>query len=64
MLARQVLYSLSHSSSPLALVILEIGLVFAQANLDPNPILHFPVAGMTGMCPHAQLFFCFLNFHS
>jgi hypothetical protein len=37
MLAKQVLYCLSHTSSPFALVILEMGSLelFAQAGLEP-----------------------------
>jgi apolipoprotein N-acyltransferase len=61
MLARQVIYRLSHASSPV-LDIFQIGFVFCFVLVGLMliwitifSIYFFHVAGMTGVCHHSQL---------
>jgi hypothetical protein len=58
-LARQVLYLLTHSSSPLSSGYFgDSTLLLVQAGLDQNPLIRLPiVTGMTSACQHTQFFF-------
>jgi hypothetical protein len=51
---------LSHAYNPFALVIFEIGYCFLPGQVWTMILLFMlpTVGGMTGVCNHAQLFFC------
>jgi hypothetical protein len=55
---RQVLYHLSHASSPFALVISQIGALLSGVAPNPDPSSHASLlAGITGVYPTLGLFF-------